>query len=260
MIESVSEFVTIEIEERVAIVLIDRPAARNAINADVAAGIEAAVDRIENSDEVWVGVLTATPPVFCAGADLKEVGAGNSRSLATKRGGFGGFVRRERTKPVIAAVEGAALAGGAEIVLACDLVVASESARFGLPEVSRGLIAEAGGLFRLGRKIPLNIAMQVALTAGTISATTAERFGLVNSLCSDGQTRDVAVQLAREICRNAPLAVRESRQVLLEATYATDEQAWLRSSQAFAKVADSLDVQEGVAAFVEKREARWQGK
>jgi enoyl-CoA hydratase len=260
MAESVSEFVTIEFEDKIAVVVIDRPAARNAINADIAAGLEAAIDRIENSDEIWVGVLTATPPVFCAGADLKEVGAGKARSLATKRGGFAGFVRRERTKPVIAAVEGAALAGGAEIVLACDLVVASESARFGLPEVSRGLIAEAGGLFRLGRKIPLNIAMQVALTGGTIPATTAERFGLINVLCADGQARNMAVQLAGEICRNAPLAVRESRQVLLEATYATDEQAWLRSSQAFAKVANSFDVQEGVAAFVEKREPRWQGK
>jgi enoyl-CoA hydratase len=260
MAESMSEFVTLEVEEQVAVVTIDRPAARNAINADVAAGIEAAIDRIEDSAGIWVGVLTAKPPVFCAGADLKEVGAGNAKALATKRGGFAGFVRRERWKPVIAAVEGAALAGGAEMVLACDLVVATASARFGLPEVSRGLIAEAGGLFRLGRKIPLNVAMQVALTGGTIPALTAERFGLVNVLCEDGGARDAAVDLARQICRNAPLAVRESRKVVLAATYAADEEGWSRSSAAFARVAGSQDVQEGVAAFIEKREPRWQGK
>jgi enoyl-CoA hydratase len=260
MAERMSEFVSLEIEEQIAVVTIDRPASRNAINADVATGLEASIDHIEAADNLWAAVLTATPPVFCAGADLKEVGAGNAKNLATKRGGFAGFVRRDRTKPVIAAVDGAALAGGAEVVLACDLVVATTSARFGLPEVSRGLVAEAGGLFRLGRKVPLNVAMQLALTGGTIPAEAAERFGLVNVLCEPGAAREAALDLARQICRNAPLAVRESRRVVLEATYAPDEVGWSRSSAAFARVADSADVQEGVAAFVEKRAPRWQGK
>lgn len=258
--ESMSEFVTLEFDQQVAVVTIARPRARNAINADVASGIEAAIDRVEETDDVWVTVLTAEPPVFCAGADLKEVGAGHARRLATKRGGFAGFVRRERSKPVIAAVEGAALAGGAEIVLACDLIVASTTARFGLPEVSRGLVAEAGGLFRLGRKIPLNIAMQVALTGQPIEAAAAERFGLVNVLCGEGGARAAAVDLAQQICRNAPLAVRESRKVVLGATYAPDDVGWSLSKGAFAAVEKSQDVQEGVTAFIEKREPRWQGR
>lgn len=260
MSEPMSEFVTLEVDQQVAVVTIARPRARNAINADVARGIEAAIDRIEESEDVWITVLTAVPPVFCAGADLKEVGAGHAKRLATKRGGFAGFVRRERSKPVIAAVEGAALAGGAEIVLACDLTVASTTARFGLPEVSRGLVAEAGGLFRLGRKIPLNIAMQVALTGEPIGAAAAERFGLVNVLCDEGGARAAAVDLAHQICRNAPLAVRESRKVVLGGTYAPDDIGWALSRDAFAAVKTSQDVQEGVTAFIEKREPRWQGR
>ena len=260
MVENTSNSVTFEVTDHVAVITIARPEARNAINADVAAGIEAAIDRVESSDDIWVAILTAVPPVFCAGADLKEVAAGNAKKLATARGGFAGFVRRERSKPVIAAVEGAALAGGTEIVLACDLVVAASSSRFGLPEVSRGLVAEAGGLFRLGRKVPLNIAMQAALTGTPIEAEVAERFGLVNVLCDDGGALEAAKGLATQLCRNAPLAVRESRKVILEATYSADEFAWKRSSAAFASVAASADVQEGVAAFIEKREPLWQGK
>ncbi len=259
MSETVSEFVSWEKHGQLAVITINRASARNAINADVAAGIEKALDRLEDSDDVWVGVLAAAPPVFCAGADLKEVGAGNAKSLATKRGGFAGIVRRQRTKPLIAAVDGAALAGGAEIVLACDLIVASHRASFGLPEVSRGLVAEAGGLFRLGRKIPVNLAMQAALTGEPVTAAAAHHHGLVNILCEDGEARDTAVELANRICVNAPLAVRASRAVVLEATMATDEVAWRTSAAAFAAVKDSADVKEGVAAFVEKRKPQWTG-
>lgn len=255
----VSEFVSWEALDQVAVITINRGNARNAINADIAAGIEKALDLLEDSPDIWVGVLAAAPPVFCAGADLKEVGAGNARALATKRGGFAGIVRRERTKPLIAAVDGPALAGGAEIVLACDLIVASARASFGLPEVSRGLVAEAGGLFRLGRRIPVNLAMQAALTGEPMTAATAFHHGLVNILCKEDEARDSAVDLARRICVNAPIAVRESRAVVLEATFATDEDAWRRSSAAFAAVKDSTDVKEGVAAFVEKRKPQWTG-
>lgn len=212
-----------------AVVKINRPDARNAVNGEVARGIEEAVDRIEADDSIWVGILTGEPPVFCAGADLKEINAGNAAALNTERGGFAGFVQRERTKPFIAAVDGPALAGGTEIVLACDLVVASTNATFGIPEVKRSLVAAAGGLFRLPRKIPFNIAMELALTGDPISAELAHHHGLVNRLCEPGKALETATELAEQICANAPVAVRESRKVLLEATHAPDEVGWRMS-------------------------------
>ncbi|MET0737600.1 MAG: enoyl-CoA hydratase-related protein, partial [Acidimicrobiales bacterium] len=148
----------------IGLLTIDRPEARNAVNGDVAQGMEAAIDELEADDEVWVGILMGNGPVFCAGADLKAISAGRVGDLQTERGGFGGIVVRERTKPIIAAVDGPALAGGTEIVLACDLVVASTEARFGIPEAKRSLVAAAGGMFRLPRKIPFNVAMELALT------------------------------------------------------------------------------------------------
>src|SRR5688572_5653657 len=157
-----------------AVIKINRPEARNAVNGAVAQGIEDAIDQIEADDSVWVGIITGEPPVFCAGADLKEINSGNAGALATSRGGFAGIVQRERTKPIIAAVDGPALAGGTEIVLSCDLVVASTTATFGIPEVKRSLVAGAGGLFRLGRKIPLNVAMELAPTGHPIDAATAQ--------------------------------------------------------------------------------------
>ena len=144
-----------------AVIKINRPEARNAVNGAVAQGIEDAIDQIESDDAIWVGIITGEPPVFCAGADLKEINSGNAASLATAKGGFVGLVQRERSKLFIAAVDSPALAGGTEIVLSCDLVVASSTATFGIPEVKRSLVAGAGGLFRLGRKIPLNIAMEL---------------------------------------------------------------------------------------------------
>src|SRR5215207_4486237 len=194
-----------------AVVKINRPEARNAVNGDVARGIEAAIDEIEADDGIWVGILTGEPPVFCAGADLKEINAGNAGALATSRGGFAGIVQRERAKPIIAAVDGPALAGGTEIVLACDLVVASATATFGIPEVKRSLVAGAGGLFRLGRKIPLNVAMECALTGDPITAEAAHHHGLVNVLTDDGGALEGALALADRICANAPVAVRVTR-------------------------------------------------
>src|SRR5690606_6174437 len=186
-----------------AVIKINRPEARNAVNGDVARGIEDAIDKIEADDSIWVGIITGEPPVFCAGADLKEINAGRGGDLQTERGGFAGFVQRERTKPVIAAVDGPALAGATEIVLAADLVVASHTATFGIPEVKRSLVAAAGGLFRLGRKIPMNIAMELTLTGDPIDATRAHHFGLVNRLVEPGQALDEAISLADQICANA---------------------------------------------------------
>jgi enoyl-CoA hydratase len=256
-----SEYVTYSADsDHCAVITIDRPEARNAISPEVAHGIEAAIDAAEADDGVRVAVLTGTPPVFSAGADLKAIQAGRGDELATERGGFAGLVRRERTKPLIAAVEGAALAGGTEIVLACDLVVASREARLGLPEVKRGLVAAAGGLFRLGRRLPLNLALECALTGDPIDAELARQHGLVNQLCAPGEALDTALALARRITANAPLAVRESRAIVLDCTWADDDEAWRRTHEARNLVAASDDVREGVAAFLEKRAPVWTGR
>jgi enoyl-CoA hydratase len=255
-----SEVVKYAVEGRTAIITIDRPQARNSISPEVAQGIEAAIDKVEADEEVWVAILTGTPPVFSAGADLKAIGEGRAAELSTERGGFAGITRRERTKPVIAAVEGAALAGGTEIVLSCDLVVAGEDSRFGIPEVKRGLVAAAGGLFRLGRKIPINVAMECTLTGDPIDAARARSFGLVNELVPSGGALDAARALAERITANAPLAVSESRRVVLAATGADDDTAWRLTGEANEVVHTSEDLKEGVAAFIEKRAPNWKGR
>ena len=249
-----------EVRDGCAVITIDRPEARNAISPEVAAGIEAGIDRAEADPHVAVMILTGTPPAFCAGADLKAIGAGRARELSTERGGPAGVGWLERTKPLIAAVDGPALAGGTEIVLSCDLVVASTAARFGIPEVKRGLVAAGGGVFRLARKLPENVAMELALTGDPLSAEDAHRYGLVNRLCEPGRAVEEALALAARITANAPLAVRESRAVLLETTARPDEEAWRRSRLANDRMLATDDVREGVAAFVEKREPAWAGR
>lgn len=256
--------VTVErLPGHVALVTIDRPEARNAVNGDVASGLEAAVDATEADDDIRAVVLTgAGREAFCAGADLKEVSAGRGSALRTERGGFAGFVYRERSKPWIAAVNGKALAGGTELVLACDLVVAVRQAAFGLPEVLRGLIAAAGGLYRLPRAIPPNIALELILTAGQLDAERAHGFGLVNRLVADVEgLREAALALAAEIARNGPVAVRQSLRVAREANSGLDEAA-LRAltRDAFERVAASEDFKEGPRAFIEKRAPRWSGR
>jgi enoyl-CoA hydratase len=251
--------VTFEVRGRCAILTIDRPEARNAVNAAVAAGIEAGIDRIEADDELWVGILTGTPPAFCAGADLREVQGGTAGGMFTERGGFGGFAARQRAKPFIAAVDGPALAGGTELVLAADLVVATGRSTFGIPEVKRSLVAGAGGLFRLPRKIPENVAMECALTGDPISADRAAHFGLVNELVDDGVVA-AALALADRIVANGPLAVRESRRVVLASAHLGDDDAFAVSRQAMDRVAGSADLREGVAAFIEKRSPQWTGR
>ncbi len=253
---------SVDFEQRgpFAVITINRPEARNAINGDVAAGIEESIDRVEADDSIWLGILTGVPPVFCAGADLKALNSGNAGGLQTKKGGFAGFVQRDRTKPVIAAVDGPALAGGTEIVLAADLVVASTTATFGIPEVKRSLVAAAGGLFRMGRKIPLNVTMELALTGDPIDAARAHHFGLVNRLVEPGQALDEAIKLAEQITANAPIAVRESRKIVLEATNADDEIGWRMSAEGIGRAMASEDLQEGLTAFIEKRPPIWKGR
>jgi enoyl-CoA hydratase len=249
-----------EQQGRTAIVTLDRPEARNAINAEVATGIEAAVDRMEADDGIWCGVLSHTGPVFSAGADLKVIAAGEARSLSTERGGFGGLTDRERTKPLIAAVDGPALAGGCELVLACDLTVASTSASFGLPEVKRSLLALAGGLFRLPRALPLAVAQQIVLTGDPIDAERAWQLGMVNELCEPGQARAAAIALAERINANAPIAVRLSRRVVLGSLARSDDDGWRLGRDAFRELAATDDFREGPRAFVEKRPPAWQGR
>ena len=249
-----------EVIGRVAVLTLNRPEARNAVNGDVAREMEAHLDKLEADDDVWLGIVAGNGPVFCAGADLKAIASGQAGELQTKRGGFAGIATRERTKPLIAAVDGPALAGGTEIVLSCDLVVASTNAKFGIPEVKRSLVAAAGGLFRLPRALPLNIAMEAALTGDPISAERAAHFGLVNELVEPGQAKDAALALAERISANAPLAVRESRQVVLAALRGDDEHLWKITIEAMAKVMGSEDFNEGPRAFIEKRAPQWKGR
>jgi enoyl-CoA hydratase len=251
--------VRFRVQDHVGIITMDRPEARNAINDRVAQGIEAAIDWIEDDQDIWVGILTGAPPVFSAGADLKLIQAGRFGDLGTERGGFAGLVRRQRRKPLIAAVNGPALAGGFELVLACDLVVAATTAYFGIPEVKRSLIAAAGGLLRLPRKLPVNLAMEMALTGDPISADRAADLGLVNQLCRADDVVEAALAVAGRLTANAPVAVRESRRVLLAAIDLDDEAGWELSAAGAAAAMGSADFEEGLKAFIEKRPPEWNG-
>ena len=248
-----------ETKGRIALITLNRPEARNAVNHEVAAGIEEAIDQFEADNDLWTGILCGNGPVFSAGADLKAISAGEL-NLATKRGGFGGIVARERTKPLIAAVDGPALAGGTELALACDLIVASTVARFGLPEVKRSLIASAGGLVRLPRVLPKNIAMQMALTGEPISAEQAHLFGMVNVLTEEGEALDKAILLAEQINKNAPLAVRATRRSLIESLVLSDYDGMKFAIEETAALTSTEDYKEGPLAFIEKRDPIWKGK
>ena len=257
----------VEYEKRgkIGVITLNRPEARNAINGDVAAAFEAAIDALEGDDEVWVGVLRANTagqerPVFCAGADLKAINSGQAGSLNTARGGFAGFVYRERKKPVIAAVDGLATAGGCEIVLSTDLVVASTRSAFGLAEVLRNLLAGAGGLFRLPQLIGKNAAMEVILTGQPLTAQRAYELGMVNRLVEPADVEAEAMALAERICGAAPLAVWESRKVVNASMYESEETLISMTNKAFGAILASEDTKEGLTAFIEKRPPNWKGR
>jgi crotonobetainyl-CoA hydratase len=253
------------IEGRTAVITINRPEVRNAVDARVAAGLADALSRAEADPEIWTVVLTgAGDRAFSAGADLKAVFRGEDvHDPAREHLGFAGFVRHDIGKPVIAAVNGLALGGGFEIVLHCDLAIATTSAVFGFPEARVGKMAAAGGAFRIGRQIPPKLAAELLYTATPISAERALELGLVNRVVGDGEALAAALELAERINRNSPLSVRASKRVLLGIDHdgtARDETDWSRIASADAELLRSADAKEGVRAFVEKREPRWTGR
>jgi enoyl-CoA hydratase len=247
----------------IAIFTLNRPKAMNAISGAVSEQMEAHLETFEADDDLWVGIVQSShPKTFCAGADLKSINKGEN--VTSAKGGFAGFVNFPRTKPMVAAVDGNALAGGCEIVLACDMVVASKKSVFGVPEVKRSLIPAAGGLFRLPRKIPENIAMELMLTGDPITCERAHQVGLVNHMCEDGgeNTLKAALVLAERVAVNAPLAVREAKACVDEFAKAAlkDDDALDRSMQGMGMLFATPDFQEGPKAFIEKRAPRWTGK
>jgi enoyl-CoA hydratase/carnithine racemase len=250
-----------EREGAIAILTLDRPEARNAVDGPMAQAIEDGIDRLEADDDLLVGIITHSGTVFSAGADLKAVQRGEGSAIRTERGGFAGIERRERAKPLIAAVEGRALGGGFEIALACDLVVASTDAQFGLPEVSHSLLPTAGGVTRLTWAIPTRIALEMILTAETIDATRAANLGLVNRLVEPGEALAEARRLAESIAGNAPLAVRAARRLALQAA-THDDETRIRglADREWEVIHASEDFVEGPRAFAEKRAPRWQGR
>ncbi|KCZ50321.1 crotonase/enoyl-CoA hydratase family protein [Hyphomonas pacifica] len=244
----------------IAIITMNRPEARNAINGEMAQTMEAALDQMESDPEVWVGILTAVGKAFCAGADLKEISAGNGAALSTKKGGFAGIARRERTKPLIAAITGSALAGGTEVALSCDMIVCADDTNFGLPEVKRSLVAAAGGLFRLPRAIGRATALEVILTGDPLPSQRAYELGMVNKIVPADQVMDEAKKLAERVTANAPLAVAASREVAMNASAKTDDELWKDSGTAFGKIVGTEDFKEGPKAFIEKRAPVWKGR
>ena len=245
----------------VEILTINRPDARNAINGAVSEALAEAFDELTEDADAWVVVLTGSgDKAFSAGMDLKAFAAGEGAAVMNANGGFGGIARRSFPKPIIAAVNGSALAGGLEIMLSCDLVVAADHATFGIPEAKRGLIAGAGGLFRLPKRLPLSIALELALTGDPIDADRAYALGLVNRVVPRHQLMEEALVLAERIAENAPLAVRHSKTVMLRSVDADEAEGWRLTDEAVGVVFSSSDAMEGSIAFAEKRKPNWQGR
>jgi enoyl-CoA hydratase len=253
-----TEAVLVEVNGAIGVITINRPEARNAVNGAVAQGIAAAVDQLDGDDAVRVLVLTGAGGTFSAGMDLKGFLAGDAPTVEGR--GFGGITERGPAKPVIAAVEGYALAGGFELALACDLIVAAETAVFGLPEVRRGLVAGAGGLLRLPRRIPYHLAMEIALTGERFPARRLADAGLVSQVTGEGEALAGAAALAGRVALGAPLALAATKQVVAQAADWDSTQMWARQSDIIAPVFTSADAMEGAIAFAEKRPPVWRGQ
>ena len=250
--------VLLEEADGILTVTINRPAAKNAINLAVAVGIAAAIDRLDSTPALRVGILTGAGGTFCSGMDLKAFLGGEFPTVPGR--GFGGITEGPPQKPMIAAIEGYALAGGFEVSLACDLAVAAEDAKFGIPEARRGLCAAAGGLVRLPRVAPYRVAMEMALTGEFISAARAYELGLVNRVVPKGEALAGARALARSIVANGPLAVAASKQVIRDQAEWSAAEIWKKQHTVTAPIFVSEDAREGAAAFAQKRAPNWQGK
>jgi enoyl-CoA hydratase len=247
-----------EARGRILVITINRPDQRNAVNAAVAEGMATALDRLDAEQEFSVGVITGAGKGFCAGMDLKAFVAGE-RPYAGDRG-FAGITQRSAQKPLIAAVEGFAVAGGLEVALSCDLIVAARGAKLGIPEVKRSLVAAAGALLRLPQSLPRTVAMELALTGEPIDAERAHELGLVNRLAEPGQALTVALELAETIAANGPLALAATKRVMAEAADWPESEFFARQQEIVAPVMTSEDAREGAVAFAEKRSPEWKGR
>jgi enoyl-CoA hydratase/carnithine racemase len=244
-----------KVHGRILVMKMARPEKRNALNREITVGIDVAMNELEDNPELWCGILTGGEAVFSAGADLTS-GPGDP----TPRGGLVGLITRKRTKPLIAAVEGMALGGGVELILCCDMVIASKTATFGFPEVKRGLMPDFGGAFRIGRFLPINIAREMLLTGESMTAERAEKLGFVNQMVEPGQALSKALALADKICGNAPLAVQEALMIFNEEVNGDESGIWDISNKAHERLLQTEDIKEGIAAFFARRPAKWSRK
>jgi enoyl-CoA hydratase len=247
-----------ERRDRVLVITLNRPDQRNAINAALAEGMHQALTMLDAEDDLSVGVITGAGKGFCSGMDLKAFVAGESPYVADR--GFAGITQRSADKPLIAAIEGFAVAGGLEVALSCDLIVAARGARLGIPEVKRSLIAAGGGLLRLPRVLPRNVAMELVLTGDPIHAERGYELGLVNRLAEPGGALDAALELAGSIAHNGPLALAASKRILTESVDWPDAEFFTRQREITRPVMESDDAREGATAFAEKRAPVWKGR
>lgn len=253
-----SDEVLVDVTDGIMTITLNRPKAKNAANRALAEGVAAAIDELDSNNDIRVAILTGAGGTFCSGMDLKAFVSGETPAIEGR--GFGGLTEAPPAKPLIAAVEGYALAGGLELMISCDLVVAAEDAKFGIPEVKRGLAAAAGGLVRLPRQIPQRLAMELALTGDFIDAGRAAEMGLINRVVASGTALDGAKELAATICANGPLAVKVSKQVVVESAEWSSEEMWDKQTEIVMPIFTSKDAIEGSVAFAEKRAPNWTGE
>ncbi len=253
-----SDEVLVDVSDGIMTVTLNRPKAKNAANKALADGVAAAMDELDANDEIRVAILTGAGGTFCAGMDLKAFVSGETPHVDGR--GFAGITEAPPRKPLIAAVEGYALAGGLEVAISCDLIVAADDAKFGIPEVKRGLAAAAGGLIKLPRQVPKRIAMELALTGDFITAQRAQEIGLINQVVPSGTALDAAKALAAKIVANGPLAVAISKQVVLESEGWGADEMWQKQADLVVPIFSSEDAMEGSIAFAEKRAPNWKGK